>query len=162
MTEQVFQPRIAPRDISDTILSAGIGLLQVGVLFGLPALICFWIAGSVVLASAVACALYAIFILLCVTNLKISPAGIRLSRAFGGPKFIAWSDIACVEEVPRSELIWRGWVWPLFPPREMTPSLTSLGHYRIQYGSESVYFPPADPQAFMAAVRTHMTAGAKD
>jgi hypothetical protein len=155
MTEITFKPRVAPRDAADTLVSVAVGAVQITVMFVLPALICYWLTRSSALSIGIGGCLYVAFSFYCVANLVISPSGIRLSRMFGRPKFIPWSAITFVREVQRPELIWHGWLWPLFPPREMTPSFTSLGHYRIQFGQRYIYFPPSDPEAFMASVNVY-------
>ena len=156
MIERIFQPRMAPRNASDTMLSIVIGIFQTCTMFVLPALVSYLMFPSWAFAGGVGIALYVVFSCFCVSNLVISSAGIGFTRTLGGPKFIPWSDISAIREVSRIEVIWRGWLWPLFPAREMTPTFTSLGHFRIQFGSKSVYFPPADPDGFMAEIQTHL------
>jgi hypothetical protein len=97
-----------------------------------------------------------LFVLFSVSKVSISSAGIRFFRYFGAPKILEWSEIEDIEQVSRGELVLKGWLWPLFPAREMTPSLTSTGHIRIRYGKKFVYFPPKDIAAFEQSVDEHM------
>lgn len=156
MTEVIFKPHISPRDIADGVLSLIIGLLQSFVIFGLPGFVFFWLTKNTMLGFAAAVATYFIFLLFSVSKLVVTPAGIHLSRILGSPKFIAWSTIESIEVAPRSELIWHGWLWPIFSANEMTPSFTSVGHYRIRYNGTLVYFPPNDPVSFIAAIRAYL------
>lgn len=156
MTEVIIKPHARPRDIADGVLSLGVGLLQVFVIFGLPGFVFFWVTNNTILGFAAAVAAYFVFLLFSVSKLVVTPEGIRLSRILGSPKFIAWSTIESIQVAPRSELIWHGWLWPIFPANEMTPSFTSVGHYRIRYNDRLVYFPPNDPVSFMEAIRPYV------
>lgn len=149
-------PRVAPRDAADAAISLGIGLLQTAVLFGLPALGVYYFTHSIDTAFAVSCGLYLIFMARCVTNVVVSAEGLRLSRMFGMSSLIPWAAISSIEEVSREELIRQGWLWPIVFPREMTPTITSLGHYRIRFGQRWIYFPPSNAAAFQAAVQVHL------
>jgi hypothetical protein len=40
-----------------------------------------------------------------------------------------------------------------FKPREMTASLTAVGHYRIRFTAGTAYFPPANAERFEVAIR---------
>lgn len=152
---QVFLPRVAPRDATDAVISLVIGLIQTGLLFILPGLLFYEVVPNAILAWGTGIALYALFVAHCVTNVIVDATGIHFTRKFGNPRSIEWSNVSAVVEASRSELIIHGWCWPLVLPREMTPSCTSLGHFRIQSGKEFVYFPPADAQAFVRAVALH-------
>lgn len=150
---QTFTPRLAPRDATDAALAIAVGLLQCAVLFLLPVLLVdalfvngwWWGIGTSV-------ALYVIFLLHVVKDVKVGSDGIRFTRTLGNPKFLRWSEITEVVEASRSELVIHGWLWPLFLPREMSPSCTTLGHCRIGFGKGFVYFPPSDLEGFMAAI----------
>jgi hypothetical protein len=83
-----------------------------------------------------------------VWSITLTAQGIHFHRLLGTPKFLPWTSVHSVEIVPRRELIFRGWLWPLFPAREMTASLTSLQHYRITWRDGFCYYPPADTRAF--------------
>lgn len=156
MDETVFKPRFSPRSIGDAFVSFLVGLLQVVLLFLLPTIVAFYLSDSFVMAALVINATYLLFLLFSVTKVSVSPAGIRFFRYLGSPKILEWSEIEDIERVSRGEIVLRGWLWPLFPAREMTPSLTSTGHIRIRYGRKFVYFPPKDIAAFERSVGEHL------
>ena len=155
MSDISFEPRVTPRDAKDGLLSAIIGIVQMGVIFVLPGFACYHLTGNKAIAIGLGIALYIIFALHSVHNIVMTPDGLRLTRILGRPAFIPWSSVTSIHEVSRAELIFRGWLWPLVLPREMTPSLTSLGHFRIDFDDRSIYFPPADPRAFIAAAQDY-------
>lgn len=152
-----FAPRFAPRDLADALISAAIGIVQIFVLFVLPGMLVQLATGGGSLGLMTGLVLYCVFALCSVSKVEVGSAGIRFKRLLGSPRFLPWSAITGVAEAPRRELIVHGWLWPLLPPREMSPSCTSLGHYRIQYGERFVYFPPSDAAAFLAAVERFST-----
>jgi len=156
MTELIIKPRIAPRDAADALITAGVGLLQVFLLIGLPGIAAYAFSGKPALALLTMLIVNSGFVLLSVNKLALSADGIRFVRVLGGPKFLPWSQIGAVELVSRKDLIVHGWLWPLIPPRELTTSLTSVGHCRIVFGNKAVYFPPEDAAAFLAAVSERM------
>ena len=152
----LIAPRIWPRDLADVGLSVPIGLFMGTVHFGLPAAVAFLLTRSGVIAFVVFCAAYGCFISFTVFRISVSPDGIRFHRWFGSPKFLAWEHITSVAVAPRSELIVRGWLWPLFPLREMTACMSSLHHYRITWDAGSCYYPPADPALFEQYVAANL------
>jgi hypothetical protein len=155
MTETPIQPRIMPRDMRDAAITVLCSVLQIGVLFVLPGVLVLWATHSISWALTISAWAYGIFLLFTVARLVITPAGIEVARLCGGPRFLKWEDITEVRLAPRSELLLRGWTWPLFPMREMTPSLSSVGHYRIQFGARWIYFPPKDAALFLASIRPY-------
>ncbi|UUZ54303.1 PH domain-containing protein [Massilia sp. H-1] len=156
MNELIFKPRVAPRNGTDVLITTGVGLLQVLVLIGIPGMIVLAVTRDLRIAMLSILAINTLFLFMSVTKVIVSDEGIRLSRVLGGPRLIAWESVKRVEEAPRRELIVRGWLWPIFPPREFTTSLSSLGHYRIEFGDKSVYFPPKDAAKFVAAVQQQL------
>jgi hypothetical protein len=114
------------------------------------------ISGSWKIGLAVPAALYLVFLGFSVSSLSLSPEGVRFHRLFGSPKFLPWSAVRSVEVAPRWELITKGWLWPLFPCREMTASFTSLRHYRISWAGGFCYYPPADAETFEEYVSRHL------
>jgi hypothetical protein len=153
----IIRPRVAPRDISDALLSTAVGSVQLGVLFAAPALIVYLWTESSALAAGFAIGLYLIFAMFTVSKLEVDHSRVKLKRIFGVPKMVRWSEISEIREATRSELIRQGWLWPLFPAREMTPSYTSVGHYRFQYGENFFFFPPSDVEEFLNALPPHLT-----
>jgi hypothetical protein len=83
----------------------------------------------------------------------MSKAGIRFHRLLGGPKFLNWEQVGEILVVNRKELIVQGWLWPLFPAREMSPSFSSLNHVKIKYDDKFVYFPPVSHEDFIARAK---------
>lgn len=153
----IIRPRVAPRDISDALLSTAVGSVQLGILFVVPALIVYVWTDSSSLAFGFAIGLYLIFAMFTVSTLEVDLSGVKLKRIFGVPKLVRWNEISEVREATRSELIRQGWLWPLFPAREMTPSYTSVGHYRFQYGDDFFFFPPGDVEEFLNTLPPHLT-----
>jgi hypothetical protein len=130
-------------------------VVQFLMIFVVPLLLAFILTRDLLVSLGLGAAVFLIPAACAVSNLVVDETGIRFSRAYGTPKHLPWSAISSVELAPRSEVIRRGWLWPFFPYQESSKSLTSIGHYRIRYGMDVVYFPPDDPTAFLEAVRTH-------
>ena len=99
---------------------------------------------------------YGFALLFMVRRLTVSSDGLRFHRVLGSPKFLAWERISSVAIAPRNELILRGWLWPLFPSRESTPSLSALKHYRITWDGGFCYYPPARTEDFEQYVVTKL------
>ncbi len=147
-----FAPRILPRDAGDFAVALSISVLQIGSLFVLPSLVAGFLAHSPAVGEYTFFFLLVVFLSFTVEKITIDRSGVRFHRFFGSPKLLAWKRIVAVEEAPRSELILHGWVWPLFPAREMTACMSSVGHYRITWDDGYCYFPPADARQFEACV----------
>jgi hypothetical protein len=81
--------------------------------------------------------------------------GLRFVRLAGSPRLIRWDDMAEVGPAPRSEVFLKGWLWPLWPPREATWSMTLLGHVRIVHVGGVTYLPPRDLPGFLSLMRSH-------
>jgi hypothetical protein len=152
----VIKPRFLPRDFVDVCLALPIGLFQTCLLFGVPAVVAFLVArasgattgSSLIAALAAYCIAYGFFFLFVVRRLTVASDGLYFHRVLGSPRFLAWERISSVTAAPRSELILRGWLWPLFPPREISPSLSALHHYRITWDRGFCYYPPARIEDF--------------
>ena len=145
----VIKPRIMPRSFSDFLITLLIPVpLQLGGLFVVPALATFLIFRSDTLALIVPLAIYFAFLALSVWSITLSKDGIYFRRLLGSPKVLPWGDVVSIEVTPRWELIRKGWLWPLIPAREMTTSLSSLGHYRITWAGGYCYYPPFDAELF--------------
>lgn len=154
--EFAVPPRFLPRDALDWVLSITAGLMLTCVLFGIPAAVAFAITGSRGVALITCAVAYGVFLLFSVRRLSLSPSGIRFHRVFGSPRFLPWSAISSIAAAPRAEVVIRGWLWPLFPPRESTPSLSALQHFRIAWDHRVCYYPPADPEMFRQYVSAHL------
>lgn len=123
---------------------------------GWPALLAFFLTHSLGIAFLAFCVAYGIALLFMVRRLTITSDGLRFHRILGSPKFIQWDRISSIAVAPRSELILRGWLWPLFPSREITPSLSVLRHYRITWDFGFCYYPPAHTEDFEQHVVTRL------
>jgi hypothetical protein len=152
----IIKPRIMPRNFTDIILGFPIGIIQVSVLFLLPFFVVSHITGSSFAGLLVMVCFYIIFTLFTVWHLNIDENGINFKRKIGFPNFIKWQDILSVELVSRKELIIKGWLWPLFPAKEMTPSLSCSKHFKIKWTSGFCYFPPKDIEKFQNIVNMYI------
>jgi hypothetical protein len=144
----VIKPRILPRDLIDVCLGLPIGIFLTIVLFGIPALIALYVTGSFGAAVFTYCTTFGVFMLFVVSRLTVKADGLHFHRILGSPKFLSWDRITSVEIASRKELILSGWLWPLFPPREMSPSLSALQNYRITWDGGYCYYPPAHIEDF--------------
>jgi hypothetical protein len=150
-------PRVRSHDLLDfCIVVFIVSPLLLGVVFGVPVLaVLFFTNSSFAVLLAVAAVLIALT-LFTVSHLTLSSDGIRFHRLLGSPKFLPWNRIVSITQAPRWELILRGWFWPPFPAKEMTTSLASVGHYRIQWDSGYCYFPPQFPNIFEQYVQENL------
>ncbi len=149
------KPKIWSSDMLDFCICFFIvAPVQLSMLFGIPALIVYFLTHSSDQTFLAIILIYFIFISFSVWNLTLSADGIRFHRLFGSPKFLPWNRVASIEKAPRWELIVRGWLWPLFPAREMTTSLSSIGHYRIKWADGYCYFPPSCPNDFEKYIKS--------
>lgn len=153
MKPLTLKARVLPRGLIDALVSGMIGVVQVFVLFVMPAFLVAFATGSAVAALLAFLAIYAVWLLFTVRHLHCDGQALVFVRALGTPKRIPWAELDSVEEVGRRELVLRGWLWPPFPCREMTPSLTSIGHYRVRWSGGDAYFPPKDVEEFLEAIR---------
>lgn len=144
----VMPPRFLPRDLLDICLGLPIGLFQTAILLGLPAILAYIPTRSTVIAFVAFCVANGIFLLFVVRRITMTTDGIRFHRILGSPKFLSWDRIKSIKLASRSELIVHGWLWPIFPSREITFSLSAIQHYRVTWQSGFCYYPPADPQQF--------------
>lgn len=157
----VVKARLLPRSFQDVVTSTLVAIVQITVLFALPAWLTATLSGSKGMGIAVAVLFYIVFGLFSVRELRISDSGIELVRIMGNPKHLEWAEVERIELVSSRELIVKGWLWPLFPAREMTPSFTSYGHYRISFRREFVYFPPDDKELFERLIPPEIVARIK-
>jgi hypothetical protein len=153
----ILKPRLLPRSFSDLAICMLVPVpLQLAGLFAAPALVAYLLTDSEVVAWMVVVGIYAAFVSLSVWSISVSCDGIHFRRMFGSPKYLEWSEILSIEVAPRWELIRNGWLWPLLPAREMTMSLSSLGHYRISWADGFCYFPPSNSELFDSYVSSYM------
>lgn len=112
--------------------------LQLAGLFAIPALVAYLATNSEIIALMVALGIYVAILTLSVWSISLSSQGIHFRRLFGSPKFLMWGEIVSIEVAPPWDLIRNGWLWPLLPAREMSMSLSALGHYRISWAQGTV------------------------
>jgi hypothetical protein len=152
----VLHPRLRPRGVADALVALGVVLAQLIVLLVVPVLVWRVVDRStpvtVVLGIAVFVAELIALVRALVRSMTLDARGIRLERLVGRPKFIAWKDVTFVRRADRVEAVMSGIALPL-EHSDATRSLTSLGHFAILYRAGTIYFPPADEAAFLAAVR---------
>lgn len=144
----VIKPRIKPRNLIDGFISMLVSIPMALYLFVLPVTLVLFLSRSMILTILAYIIIPVVFSLFCVWCITLSPDGIKFKRILGSPRFINWKDVVEIKEVSRRELVCKGWYWPPFPPREMTASLTSIGHYRIVWKNGFCYYPPSDGPSF--------------
>jgi hypothetical protein len=134
--------------------------LQVLPLLVVPSALVFFVAAAFGISTGVSalCAalayllFYSLGLTFTVWSLQLSVDGIRFMRLLGNPKMLRWTEIIDISEASRKEVVVRGWLWPLFPAREMTPCLSALRHFRIRWHFGYRYFPPADADTFLQMI----------
>jgi hypothetical protein len=161
ITDIKVKARVMPRDVTDVVIGLFLVVpLQFVPFFIVPSIIGFFLAMAFGCEFIIAC-LVASLILLTISlvwsasmvrSLLVSQSGIQFVRSFGKPKFLPWDQIADIREVSRREVVVQGWIAPRFPAREMTPTLTALRHFRISWGTDYCYFPPADVETFVRLI----------
>jgi len=142
-----------PRDMLDVVICVSVAAVQLLALVGLPAGVTVLATGNADAGTSVALGVLLVWLLFSVRYIRCDGQGLHLKRVLGSPKLIPWGQIDSVEEASRRELVLRGWLWPLFPAREMTTSLTAQGHYRIRFKGRDLYYPPGDSAQFLSAIR---------
>jgi hypothetical protein len=157
-----FRPRLLPRDLLDLAAFISVGFAQLTALLVIPYFLFLFLTKSPLVALLAPISLYGLFALYSVRFILVDATGIKFARILGKPKLLTWSEIKEVSLVSRGELIVHGWLWPLLPAREMTPCLSSQGHYRISWGKDCCYYPPADVELFKSVVAEHLKQGHRD
>ena len=148
----ILEPRVRPQSFADGALATAVGVFQL-LVFALPGVLAFAFFQSDWPAIALLVAVPVFFNLHCISQTSLDATGIHFKRVLGTPKTLLWSEITSVREASSAEVVFSGWLWPFFPAREMTPSLTTIGHFRIQFADRWVYFPPKEPEKFLEYVR---------
>jgi hypothetical protein len=155
-----IEPRILPRGPLDAALGVTIGVLHLGVVAVLASVPTY--AVKVLTQNPLAVVLTflatffgaSIFVSLCtISHLRCDEEGLEFVRAFGKPGKVPWARVESIEEASQAEVVVQGWLWPRFPMREMTATITSLGHYRIRWQGGVAYFAPRDVQRFVYAMQ---------
>ncbi|MCO4747710.1 MAG: hypothetical protein KC912_23135 [Proteobacteria bacterium] len=153
MVPTLIEPDTSPRDPTDWLVAGVVMVLQQILLMGTPAMIAWSLTESVVLCVLAASAVLLFFGAHTVTHLEVSAKGIRFARLLGTPGWVEWDELTLIRPAGRAEVIWLGWLWPIYPPREASPSYSSQGHYRFEGPEGYAYFPPKDRAQFEAAIR---------
>lgn len=134
-----------------------VAIPTLGELYGGPGLLIYLFTGSVTLAligAALGGALLVLFIvpLFTVRQLTVDTDGLYFQRVFGAPKSLPWSQVRRIAPATRGEIILWGWLLPPFPSHEPTRCMSSRDQFRIEWGRRYCYFPPSEPERFVAAV----------
>lgn len=153
LTVQKISPKMYPDNSQDLLVALLVGIFQIAILFGLPGFIVYWLSGSTVLAWAIMISLYVLFLSFSVFSLSLDDKGIKFHRLFGIPKNLTWDEIVKIEHVSPRELVVKGWLWPLFPAKEMTACFSTRGHFKITYQGGFCFYPPKDVETFTALIR---------
>jgi hypothetical protein len=144
-----IKPRTMPRDFMDVLIGLFVVLpVQVVPVFFLPSGLIWWLTGSFLLGFLTFIVIYTVWLCWTVWSLELSSDGIRFVRFCGAPKLLRWDEVTDISEAPRREIVLHGWLWPVFPAREMTPALSALCHFRICWRGGVSYFPPARADEF--------------
>ena len=149
---QKINPKFSCDNLQDASITVLIAIIQISILFVLPSFLIYVLTGSESIAWLAFLSIYILFLSYSVFSISVGEEGIRFNRLFGTPKSLSWSEITAIESVSRKELIFKGWLWPLFPAKEMTFCLSSNGHYKIIYHGGYCYYPPANPENFIALI----------
>jgi hypothetical protein len=149
------KPRILPRDATDILVFLFVALpLQLFPMFGAPFILMYWASDSVDLAFLAVLTIYGVFMMFAVWSLRLDTRGIEFRRLLGTPKFLRWDEITSIRPATRMEVVKDGWLWPLFPAREMTACLSARDHIRFEFDSGFCFFPPEDADEFLRITAT--------
>ena len=152
----VVRSRILPRDALDVAIGLPFGLLAATVVMGLPAVSAYLVSDSVEGALVVALLAGGISLLYTVRSIELGPDGIRFRRLLGSPRMLTWIDVDAIVPVERMEVVLRGWLWPMFSPRDASLCLSARGHFRITWGRRWCYYAPKDPSRFQELVQKYL------
>jgi len=153
MDALTIRPNLAPRSFADASITASLLLLAVALLAGLGV--------TTAHALSLPSSLPIVAVALCLTLLArtrtvraihMNGAGIRFVRWYGTPDFLPWEQVQNIRPATRQEVIFQGWLQVPLHPREATASLSSEGHYRIEWENGFTFYPPLDESAFREAV----------
>ena len=158
VTRVLIRPHAGPRDARDAFIAV-IALLLIAASALLGGYLLLRIALDPWQAATGALGLAAVLLvaigLHAVPAIEMDDAGITFRRLIGAPRFLTWETITSIRRAERAEVVLRGWLLPPIPPRGASLSLTSLGHYRIDWNRGSCYFPPADESLFLEQLERH-------
>lgn len=150
-----FKPKLTTTGLGDFMAFLAVGAFQTAAMLVLPGYVAYTVTNSETAGWGLGLVLYGVFMLFSVSSVTISESGIRLKRVFGAPKEVPWNRVrGFVEATPRVVIVF-GWLWPLFPAREMTPCLSCKGHVRIQLDDGYFFYPPKTMSHFVDALEKH-------
>lgn len=152
---QKINPKLSSDNLQDALITVFVAIIQVSVLFGLPGFVVYWLTDNEPVAWLITLSIYLLFLSFSIFSITVGEEGIKFNRLFGLPKLLSWSEITSIEPASPEELILKGWLWPLFPAREMTFCLSSRGHYRITHHGGYCYYPPENPESFMTLINQY-------
>jgi hypothetical protein len=155
----LVRPRIAPAGWGDGLRTLAVVAAAVCAVAGLCRLASGLLTSGpaprtwpLLVVPVLVLALSVVLMLTRVGWLKLSAEGMRFGSWLEQRKPVPWSDIRSVRPASSAEVIVRGWLWPPVPPREATPTFSSVGHYRIETRRGVRYFPPLAEGEFVEAV----------
>ncbi len=155
-----IKPRVLPRDATDVFIFLLVCLpFQFLPLFGVPFLAGFFVTASPFAGLCMIVSVYLLILLLTVWSLRVSESGIEFRRIFGAPKVLKWTEVSSIRPASRREVILQGWLWPLFPAREMTACLSARDHVRFEGSFGVCFFPPGDLKEFFRLIDGFHAAG---
>ena len=149
---EVVRPRITPEDATDLLITGAAGVLIFAMLLG-PAALLWWMTGHWILAAVFLAGAAFLGYRNVVGLLRINAEGMHFSRHSAIPEVLRWKDITEIRPASRGEVVVLGWLWLPVPAREASPSLSSLGHYRITSRTGFCFYPPEDEQRFLALLQ---------
>lgn len=152
---ETFKPFSHQDKFPLTLAPAAVALVQLLVFIGIPYLISTLFNKPEIIFISLISVVFVLFLSFSVFSLTISEEGIRLKRFMGHPKLISWSEFKGISRATPKEVIIFGWLWPIFPAREMSPSVGVSGHVKIHYNNKYCFFPPESIEAFEDAIEKY-------
>ena len=171
--EVVFPVQLKARDLVDVSLALLLVPLIVGLFWILPGVLIGWLGMQAGLGTrsmvgvgigggtAVFFGLFFLLRLGAAQRAVVSRTGIHLIPDVGAPRVIPWDRLRRIEEVTRSEVVRKVWIWPGLPPRGSIMGMSALHQFRIEWDDGCYYFAPAEPEAFVKAVQEYRAQAAQ-
>ena len=152
----VVRPSTKPGDGTDFLLCIGVAVLLFGGIFVAPSVLVISLTSNTFAGVATLIGIITIWGLFTVWSLRVDRHGLTFVRALGFPHRLNWGEIESITVADRKETILRGWLWPPFPSREMSLSMSASDHIKIRTKSNrDVFYPASSIQEFERAVRQH-------
>ncbi len=144
-----------PHDLSDFLVTLIIGSFQVIALFVVPGLIIYLLTNNVWAGAITFLISYCTFFMFSIFRIAVTETGIIITRLFGKPKKLNWSQIHGYAEASPKDVVLNGWLWPLFPAQEMTIGLTCKGFVKLQHENGFFYYPPDNKVLFIETIEKY-------